>query len=79
MLHKLSWSLVNPLSEERGERMSDCPFQCYLALRGLREDGNFITPEVLTGILSKFKYFFYNCSYLQADRIRETIAGGIIA
>jgi len=59
--------------------MSDCPIQCYLALRGLREDGNFITPDILTGILAKFKYFCYTCSYLEANRIRETIAGGIIA
>ena len=33
-----------------------CPMQCFWAVRALRDDGNFIPPELFTGWLTKSKH-----------------------
>ena len=82
-LHKFALSLLVLQPEPKGYGSRDdtpswtCPVQCYLAAQGIREDGNFKPPEVLTQLLAKLKYFCRNCALIQADRTKHT-KGGMI-
>jgi hypothetical protein len=77
-LHKLSWALIVQQPEPEGTEQWTCPFLCYFAARGLREDGNFITADILGGILAKFKYFCNSCTIVQAERTKMDHPGGMI-
>jgi hypothetical protein len=49
-----------------------------LAVQGIREDGNFIPPEVLTPRLAMLKYFCRNCALIQAEQVKGFTPGGMI-
>ena len=88
LLHQFSVSLLIRQPEPEGSLFEvegdgdcsswSCSVQCYLAVQGIRDDGNFIPPHVLTPQLAKFKYFCRNCALVQAEQTRGLTPGGII-
>jgi hypothetical protein len=81
LLHRFTLSL---LIEQPEPEVNDplackwtCPIRCYLAVHAIRDDGNFISPKVLTPRLARFKYFCANCALIQADRTKDN-KGGMI-
>jgi hypothetical protein len=74
-LHKFSIAILDPQPEGDGWT---CPIRCYLAARGIRKDGNFIPPEVLTPRLAMLKYFCTNCALVQAEQAKGSTTGGMI-
>jgi hypothetical protein len=85
-LHSFSLSLLSP-QPEGPEAEGDnpvgcqgwtCPVRCYLAAQGVREDGNFVPPEVLTPQLARFKYFCKTSALIQAYQMRGSTPGGMI-
>lgn len=65
-----------PLMSE--ECLWTCPVQCYWAVRALRDDGNFIPPEIFTGWLSKTKYLCVMTAALDAVRHKQEYPNGLI-
>jgi hypothetical protein len=78
-LHQFSVSLLVQQPEGSDSPGWTCPFRCYLAARGIIQDGNFIAPDVLTQWLAKLKYFCINCALVQADQTTGSTTGGMIA
>lgn len=81
-LHQFSVSLLVPQPEGDDPCLPGhgwtCPIRCYLAVQGIREDGNFIPPEVLTPRLAMLKYFCRNCALIQAEQVKGFTPGGMI-
>lgn len=78
LLHELSVSLL--VSQPEGDDLTGwtCPVRCYLAVRGIKSDGNFIPPRQLTPELAKLKYFCRNCALIQAEWTKHTTEGGML-
>ena len=75
-LHELGWCLIR--KRDLATDVGECPFLSYFAARAMRNDGNFITPDVLAGLLAKAKYFCSNCTIIQAERTKHLYSGGMI-
>ena len=78
LLHKLSFSLL--VLQPEGDDLTawTCPVRRYLAIRGIRQDGKFIAPNLLTPELAKLKYFCTNCALIQAKQTKEDTVGGML-
>jgi hypothetical protein len=77
-LHLLLWLLwKEPDSNVSGTQWS-LPVTCYIALRALREDGNFISPESLTPLLAKLKYASFTITIVEADATKTWNSQGMI-
>ena len=68
--HDLSVSLLAPQAEDSDSHTWTSPIRCFLALRAVREDGNFVQADTLTGWLAKWKYFCVNCALLHATKLK---------
>lgn len=55
-----------------------CPMQCYWALKALKSDGNFITPDIFTGWLAKTKHFCILTAALHAIVNASKHSNGLI-
>ena len=77
-LHQFSVSLLAPQPKANDLSAWSCPIRCYLAAQAVREDRNFVTPDVLLPRLVRFKYFCNNCALIQADRMKDSTPGGMI-
>lgn len=69
-VHSLLLTVFARAEEEEegdgGGSQWDCPVQCFLAAYALQENGNFMSPETLTGVLAKFKYLAYTVAISEA-------------
>lgn len=77
-LHKFLYPLLVAQPHQRNPTIWDCPFQNWLAIRALRDDGNFLTPEQTTGILARMKYFIRSSAILEAYERHEDHQQGMI-
>jgi hypothetical protein len=55
-----------------------CPMQCYWALRALRDDGNFIPPELFTGWITMTKHLCIMTTALHAINHIGNYTNGLI-
>lgn len=78
LYHEFVWSLLIPQPEATVAAEWICPFLCYLAACALRDDGSFISPDTLSGILCKFKYLCYTAAIVQADLTKIHYERGMI-
>jgi hypothetical protein len=79
LLHQFSISLFTSQPEANNLSAWSCPIWCYLTAGAIRANGNFITPDVLSLRLAKFKYFCNNYALIQADQIKNSMPSGMIA
>jgi hypothetical protein len=76
--HNLSWSLAVVQEGDNTTEEWTHPALCYFAARGLRDDGNFIAPSVLGGLLAKFKYWCNTTALIQAFNTKDRFKDGMI-
>lgn len=55
-----------------------CPVQCYWAMSGLRDDGNFIPPEMFTQCLAKTKHLCIITAAVDAVNHMSEYPNGLI-
>lgn len=77
-LHYFLYPLLVAQPRQTNPRIWDCPFQNWLAVRGLRDDGNFLTPEQTTGIFARAKYFIRSSAIIEADERHQDHPQGMI-
>lgn len=75
-LHHFLYALYEHQPHENTHRT--CPWTQYLSLRALQDSGNFITPELTTGIFAKIKYMANIIVMVQADLLAPSHPDGMI-
>ena len=78
VFHKFSLSLLTLVREGDGVPGWTCPFLCYFAALGLRDDGNFTPAEGFSPELAQFKYFCYTATIVKAYYKRAEHPDGMI-
>jgi hypothetical protein len=55
-LEDFLFSICEQQPPQNGLQTWTCPMQCFWAVHALRDDGNFVPPELFTGWLTKSKH-----------------------
>jgi hypothetical protein len=69
---------VDSGDDDAGDNRWSCPVWSWFGLRGFRDDGNFVTPDAVTGWLAKWKYLSYTVAIIEANRTKNSNPRGMI-